>query len=202
MGSLGGRTHLHLGGDEERRDAQQLQMLLTDVLLRQHEAVEEILRQVRRLPVETVHLAHLRTNRSGYPRQRARSGPGRAKLGPHLQQPVQQDGPHLGLQPGVSLQVAAVVEVLELLVEHADPHVVRTGPAASQQSEREAPTAAANGDRPQKKNTHLRWGMGEAVMKRFLKRYCLKLDGSTGSSSLWGVSTRTHGVAPSSGQHL
>lgn len=202
MGSRGGRTHLHLGGDEERRDAQQLQMLLTDVLLRQHEAVEEILRQVRRLPVETVHLAHLRTNRAGYPRQRARSGPGRAKLGPHLQQPVQQDGPHLGLQPGVSLQVAAVVEVLELLVEHADPHVVRTGPAAPQQSEREAPTAAANGDHPQKKNTHLRWGMGEAVMKRFLKRYCLKLDGSTGSSSLWGVSTRTHGVAPSSGQHL
>lgn len=44
--------------------------------------------------------------------------------------------------------------------------------------------------------------MGDALMKRFLKRYCLKPDGSTGSSSLWGVSTRTQGVAPSSDQHF
>lgn len=51
-------------------------------------------------------------------------------------------------------------------------------------------------------NTHLRRGMGEALIKRFLKRYCLKPDGSTGSSSLWGVSTRTQGVAPSSDQHF
>lgn len=44
--------------------------------------------------------------------------------------------------------------------------------------------------------------MGDALMKRFLKRYCLKPDGSTGSNSLWGVSTRTQGVAPSSDQHF
>lgn len=44
--------------------------------------------------------------------------------------------------------------------------------------------------------------MGDFLMKRFLKLYCLKLDGSTGSSSLWGVSTRTQGVAPSSDQHF
>lgn len=55
-------THLDLGGDEERRDAEQLQKLLTDVFLRQHEAVKEVLSQVRRLPVEAVHLAHLHTN--------------------------------------------------------------------------------------------------------------------------------------------
>lgn len=48
----------------------------------------------------------------------------------------------------------------------------------------------------------LSWGMGDAWMKRFLKRYCLKPDGSAGSSSLWGVSTRTHGVVPSSNQHF
>lgn len=39
-------------------------------------------------------------------------------------------------------------------------------------------------------------------MKRFLKRNCLRPDGSGGCSSLWGVSTSTHGVAPSSDQHL
>ena len=44
--------------------------------------------------------------------------------------------------------------------------------------------------------------MGEALMRRFLKRYRLKPDGSAGSSSLWGVSTRTHGDAPSCDQHF
>lgn len=39
-------------------------------------------------------------------------------------------------------------------------------------------------------------------MKRFLNVYCLKLDGSDGSSSLCGVSMRTHGLAPSSDQHV
>lgn len=53
------RTHLDLGGDEECRDAEELQALLADVILRKHETVKEILCQVRRLPVEAVHLAHL-----------------------------------------------------------------------------------------------------------------------------------------------
>lgn len=44
--------------------------------------------------------------------------------------------------------------------------------------------------------------MGEALMKRFLKVYCLKLDGSTGASSLCGVSMRIHGLAPFSDQHF
>lgn len=49
---------------------------------------------------------------------------------------------------------------------------------------------------------YLRRGMGEGLMKKFLKVYCLKVDGSEGSSSLWGVSMRTHGLAPSSDQHV
>lgn len=44
--------------------------------------------------------------------------------------------------------------------------------------------------------------MGEALMKRFLNVYCLKLDGFAGFSSLWGVSMRMHGDAPSSDQHF
>lgn len=124
-------THLDLGGDEERRDAEQLQELLADVFLRQHEAVKEVLSQVRRLPVEAVHLAHLHTN-TVCTRHNAHVQ-GAVKPRPHLQQPVQQDGPHLGLQAGVSLQVTLVMEVLQVLVQHADPHVVRTGPAAPQE---------------------------------------------------------------------
>lgn len=49
---------------------------------------------------------------------------------------------------------------------------------------------------------YLRRGMGEGLIKRFLNLYCLKLDGSAGSSSLWGVSMRMHGLAPSSDQHF
>lgn len=143
------------------------------------------------------------------------------KLLPHLQQPVQQDGPHLGLQAGVSLQVTLVMKVLQVLVQHADPHVVRTGPAAPQEpqlltipfqhvdsaqmwrSRRSSRTESfPNVLVLLQQNTHLRRGMGDALIKRFLKRYCRKPDGSTGSSSLWGVSTRTQGVAPSSDQHF
>lgn len=53
------QTHLNLGCDEERGDAQQLQALLPHVVLGQHVAVEEVLGQVGGLPVEAVHLAHL-----------------------------------------------------------------------------------------------------------------------------------------------
>lgn len=44
--------------------------------------------------------------------------------------------------------------------------------------------------------------MGEALMKRFLNLYCLKLDESEGSNSLWGVSMRMHGLGPVSNQHF
>lgn len=57
-------TNLRLGGDEERGDAEELQTILVDVLLSQHEAVEVVLREVSRLPVEAVHLAHLHTETS------------------------------------------------------------------------------------------------------------------------------------------
>lgn len=51
---------LDLWGDEQRRDADELQIVFVHVLLRQHEAVKEILSQIRRLSVETVHLTHLK----------------------------------------------------------------------------------------------------------------------------------------------
>lgn len=119
-----GGTHLDLGGDEERRDPEQLQVLFADVLLRQHEAVEVVLGEVGRLPVEAVHLAHLRTNTHLTTVRLCKMSPPRFCRAPHLQQPVQQDGPHLGQQLGVPLQVALVVDVLQLLVEHFDPHVI------------------------------------------------------------------------------
>lgn len=52
-------TDLYLGGDEERSDANELQVVFVDVLLGQHEAVEVVLCEVGGLPVEAVHLAHL-----------------------------------------------------------------------------------------------------------------------------------------------
>ena len=122
-----GGTHLYLGGDEERRDAEQLQVLFADVLLGQHEAVEVVLSEVGRLPVEAVHFAHLHTDTAVKKRLDSfiLQVFKQANIScPHLQQPVQQDGSHLGLQLGVSLQVALVVDVLQLLVEHFDPHVV------------------------------------------------------------------------------
>ena len=127
-------THFYLGGDEERRDAEQLQVLFADVLLGQHEAVEVVLSEVRRLPVEAVHFTHLHADTAVKQFDSfillvfEQANISR----PHLQQPVQQDGSHLGLQLGVSLQVALVVDVLQLLVEHFDPHVVWTGPAGRQ----------------------------------------------------------------------
>lgn len=122
-------AHLDLGGDEERRDADELQVVLVDVLLSQHEAVEEVLGQVGGLPVEAVHLAHLQ--QTGVRPARLQPSADPAENPTHLEQPVQQDGPHLGLQPGVPLQVALVVDVLQLLVEHLDPDVVGAGPAAN-----------------------------------------------------------------------
>jgi len=44
-------SYLNLGGDEERGDADQLKVVLVDVVLRQHEAVKVVLGQVGRLPV-------------------------------------------------------------------------------------------------------------------------------------------------------
>lgn len=52
-------THLYLGGNEERRDADELQVVFVDILLSEHEAVKVVLGKVRRLSVEAVHLTHL-----------------------------------------------------------------------------------------------------------------------------------------------
>lgn len=54
-----GGTHLYLGGDEECRDADELQAVFADVLLSQHEAVEVVLSEIGRLSVEAVHFTHL-----------------------------------------------------------------------------------------------------------------------------------------------
>jgi len=61
--TLGGAnaTYLHFGGDEETGDADELQRWLEDVPLRGHEAVEVVLGEVVWLPVQLVHLAHLKT---------------------------------------------------------------------------------------------------------------------------------------------
>lgn len=52
-------ANLHLGGDEEAGDADELQCGLEDVALSGHEAVEVVLGQVIRLPVQLVHLTDL-----------------------------------------------------------------------------------------------------------------------------------------------
>lgn len=56
-------THLYFGGDKERCDADELQVIFIDVLLRQHEAIEVVLSEVGRLSVEAVHLTHLHTHK-------------------------------------------------------------------------------------------------------------------------------------------
>lgn len=52
--------YFNFGGDEEARDADELQRWLEDISLRGHEAIEVVLGQVVRLPMQFVHLAHLR----------------------------------------------------------------------------------------------------------------------------------------------
>lgn len=100
------QTHLYLGCDEERGDTQQLQALLPHVLLGEHVAVEEVLGQVGGLPVEAVHLAHLQQRDRSEPGSTLHKPPPRTPPPsplPHLQQPVKQDGPHLGLQSRLPL---------------------------------------------------------------------------------------------------
>lgn len=58
------KTHLHLSSDEERRDTDELQVVLIDIRLSQHKAVEEVLSKIGGLPVQTVNLTDLDTNKS------------------------------------------------------------------------------------------------------------------------------------------
>lgn len=51
--------YLHLGCYKETGYPDELQHVLLNVVLRQHEAVEVILSQVERLPVQSVGLTHL-----------------------------------------------------------------------------------------------------------------------------------------------
>lgn len=125
-------THLYLGGNEERRDADELQVVFVDILLSEHEAVKVVLGKVRCLSVKAVHLTHL-------PRQSDIRAESLSKtrtveflhikdFHAHLKQPVQENCPHLGLQFRMPLQVTLVMNVLQLLVKHFDPHIVRTSP--------------------------------------------------------------------------
>ena len=54
-----GGTHFNLGGNEECCDADELQVIFVHVLLGQHEAVEVVLGEVRRLSLQAVDLTHL-----------------------------------------------------------------------------------------------------------------------------------------------
>lgn len=53
-------SYLNFGSDEEARDANELQRWLEDVSLCGHEAIEVVLGQVVRLPVQFVNFTHLR----------------------------------------------------------------------------------------------------------------------------------------------
>ena len=53
-------AHLYFGSDEETGDAYELQRWFKDVSLRAHEAIKVVLSQVVCLPVQFVHLAHLK----------------------------------------------------------------------------------------------------------------------------------------------
>ena len=57
-------AHLELGGDEETGDAQKLQLRLEVAARGAEVAVDEVHRQVVRLPVQSVHLAHLQQTTS------------------------------------------------------------------------------------------------------------------------------------------
>lgn len=52
--------YFNFGSDEEARDADELQRWLEDISLCGHEAIEVVLGQVIRLPMQFVHFAHLR----------------------------------------------------------------------------------------------------------------------------------------------
>lgn len=52
--------YLDFGGDEESRDADELQPLLFRVVLGEHESVKEVLRQVERLSVKQISLTYLK----------------------------------------------------------------------------------------------------------------------------------------------
>lgn len=56
--------YFHFGSDEEAGDANELQRWLEDISLRGHEAIEVVLGQVVRLPVQFVHLTHLQRERN------------------------------------------------------------------------------------------------------------------------------------------
>ena len=55
----GYHANLHLGGDKEAADANELQRGLEHAALRGHEAVKVVLGQVIRLPMQLVHLTDL-----------------------------------------------------------------------------------------------------------------------------------------------
>lgn len=55
--------YLDFGGDEERRDADKLQAFLFHVVLSEHESVEEVLCQVKRLSVKQISLTYLKRSK-------------------------------------------------------------------------------------------------------------------------------------------
>lgn len=42
----------------------------------------------------------------------------------NLHEPVQQNGPHFGLQGWMLLNEALVMDILQLFVQHLDPHII------------------------------------------------------------------------------
>lgn len=52
-------AYLHLGSDEERRDADELQSAFQHVCLCGHEAVKVVLGQIKRFPVKFIYFTHL-----------------------------------------------------------------------------------------------------------------------------------------------
>lgn len=53
-------SYLYFGSDEETGDAYELQRWLEDISLCGHEAIKVVLSEVVRLPVQFVHLTHLK----------------------------------------------------------------------------------------------------------------------------------------------
>lgn len=52
--------YLYLWGYEERRYADELQLIFADVFLSDHEAIKDVLSQVKCLPVESINFTDLR----------------------------------------------------------------------------------------------------------------------------------------------
>lgn len=52
--------YLYLWGYEEWRYADELQLIFADVFLREHEAIKDVLSQVKCLPVESINFTDLR----------------------------------------------------------------------------------------------------------------------------------------------